>query len=86
MTLALESPSYGGDIYALAEDADYVYAAGLTTQTVRKYLKATMAFVGESPGYGGNIWVMIEDGIYIYTGGVTTQTIRKYIYKLLSGV
>ncbi|MBA7650660.1 hypothetical protein ES703_58470 [subsurface metagenome] len=33
-----ESPDYGGHIFALAEDDTHVYAAGSTTQTVRKYL------------------------------------------------
>jgi len=74
----LQSPDYGGGIRALTEDADYVYAAGTTTFTVRKYKKSDMTLALEGPDYGGTIYALTQDADYVYAGGSTTNKVRKY--------
>jgi len=73
-----ETANYGGDIYSVFVDDDYIYAGGLTTRIVRRYDKDTLAYIDETPNYGGNIISVFVDDDYIYAGGLTTQTVRKY--------
>lgn len=56
----------------------YVYAGGLTTQTVIKYLKSDMSKVAETEVYGGTIRAIVEDNDYIYVGGNTNGNVVQY--------
>ena len=42
-----------------------VYAGGYPTQTVRKYDKATLAYIGETANYGGIIYSVFVDGVEV---------------------
>ena len=83
-----QSASYGGTIRALTNDGTYVYAGGLTTLTVRKYLMSDMSYIGESASYGGTIRALTNDGICIYAGGQITNTVHAYLmsYSLVADV
>ena len=61
------------------EDNTHFYVGGGTTQTVRKYLKSDLSYIGETANYGGAIQSISIDDIHIYVGGWTTQTVRKYL-------
>ena len=41
---------------SIAVDDAHIYASGYTTQTVRKYLKSDLSYIGESAIYGGTIY------------------------------
>ena len=85
MTYLMQSPSYGGIINAMVDDDDYVYAAGSTTNTIRKYLKADLTLVAESPSYGGQIFALAADDTYIYAAGDNTnREIRKYLKSTMA--
>ena len=79
-----ESPSYGGTITAIVSDNTYIYAAGASTNTIRKYNKSDLSLVAESPSYGGTIYALASDDTYIYAGGDTTNTVRRYYKSDLS--
>ena len=78
--LKAQSANYGGPIWALTSDTDYVYAGGSTTRTIRQYYKSNMTLKAESANYGGPIFALTIDDTYVYVGGDITQTIRQY-YK-----
>ena len=65
-------------------DDTYIYAGGYKTNTVRKYLKSNLSYIGETPSYGGGIVLIAVDDTHIYVGGVTTNTVRKYLKSDLS--
>ena len=78
MVEVAESADYGGVIYALTSDTDYVYVGGATTQTVKKLRKTDMVEVAESADYGGIIYASLtQDDDYVYVGGFTTWTVKK---------
>ena len=79
-----ESPNYGATIYAIAIDDTHIYAGGTTIQTVHKYLKADLSYIGETPSYGGTIYAIAVDDTHIYVGGYATRTVRKYLKSDLS--
>ena len=64
--------------------AMHIYVGGWTTQTVRKYLKSNLSYVGESDSYGGTINAIAVDDTYIYVGGSTAQIVRKYLKSDMS--
>ena len=68
----------------MAVDDTYIYAGGQTTNTVRKYLKSDLLYVGQTSSYGGNIRSIAIDDTYIYVGGQTTNRVRKYLKSDLS--
>ena len=51
------SVSYGDTINSIAVDDTYVYAGG-ATNTVKKYLKSDLSYIGETPDYGGIIYAI----------------------------
>ncbi len=77
-----ESTGYGGSIYALTQDDNYIYVGGETTQKVYKLNKSNLSKVAESDDYGGNIWALTQDDNYIYVGGETTQRVCKFTGSL----
>jgi len=77
---------YGGTIYAIAADDNYVYVGGETTQTVKKLKKSDLSQVAESASYGGTIYALAVDDNYVYVGGETTQTVKKLNKSDLSQV
>ena len=81
-----ETASYGGVIYTIWGDDTHIYVGGITTQTVRKYLKSDLSYIGETASYGGTIYTIWGDATHIYVGGATTQTVRKYLKSDLSNV
>jgi hypothetical protein len=81
---SISSLSYGGNINTLWGDDTYIYAVGATTQTVRKYLKSDLSYIGQTASYGGSIVAIWGDDTYVYAGGATTQTVRKYLKSDLS--
>ena len=70
---ALEA-NYGGTIWAIATDDEFVYVGGGTTQTVRKLRKSNLSQVAESASYGGIIYAIVVDDEFVYVGG-GTQTL-----------
>ncbi len=78
MLKVAESDNYGGTIQALAQDDNYIYAGGQTTQKVYKLNKSDLSKVAESTGYGGTIQALAQDDNYIYVGGDITQKVYKY--------
>ena len=67
-------------LYAIAIDDTYVYAGG-GTQTVRKYLKSNLSYVGASQIYGGVIRAMAIDDTHIYVGEITQMLKNEKIYR-----
>ena len=76
--------SYGGTIYSIAIDETHIYVGGITTNTVKKYLKSDLSYIGETVSYGGGIRSIAIDETHIYVGGDTTNTVRKYLKSDLS--
>ena len=72
---AAESVTYGGNIYALAQDDNYVYVGGSTPQKVYKLNKSDLSKAAESVDYGGAIYALAQGDNYVYVGGVTTQKV-----------
>ena len=64
----------------------YVYAGGITTNKVRRYLKSDLSFAGETVSYGGTIYSVFVDDTYVYAGGVATEKVRRYLKSDLSFV
>ena len=71
----VESLDYGGNICALAQDDNYVYVGGDTTQKVYKLNKSDLSKVVESISYGGAINALTQDDNYVYVGGGTTKKV-----------
>ena len=80
MTKNAETVSYGGIIYALAEDDTYIYAGGATSLMAKQYYKSNMTLRASTLSYGGTIYALAEDSTYIYAGGATNQSTKQY-YK-----
>ncbi len=77
---------YGGNIFAIATDDEFVYVGGWATRTVRKLRKSDLSQVAESASYGGDINAIATDDEFVYVGGWTTQTVRKLDKSNLSPV
>jgi len=87
MSKVAESASYGDDIYAIAEDTDYIYVGGdYNTRKVWKLNKADMSPVAESPAYGDTIYAIAVNSNYVYVGGYVTQKVWKLNISDLSKV
>ena len=78
--------NYGGAIYAIAADDEFIYVGGETTRTVRKLRKSDLSQVAESATYGGTIRAIAADDEFVYVGGETTRTVRKLRKSDLSQV
>ena len=72
-----ESIDYGGTIYAIAVDDDYVYIGGWITQKVYKLNKSNLSKVTESNSYGGTINAIAVDNDFVYVGGESTNKVYK---------
>ena len=79
-----DTASYGDYINALWGDSTHIYAGGITTNTIRKYLKSDLSYIGETASYGGFINALWGDDTHVYAGGSTTNTVRKYLKSDLS--
>ena len=78
MSKVAESATYGATIKTLAEDNDYIYAAGWSpTRKVWKIQKSDMTKVAESIDPGGDLNALAEDDDYIYTAGYVIQKVWK---------
>ena len=66
---------YGGDIYAIATDDEFVYISG-ATQTVIKLEKNNLLQIAESADYGSIIYTIAVDDEFIYVGGWDNETVR----------
>ena len=75
----------GEEVWKYGEDELYIYAGGRNTQTVRKYLKSDMSYIGETVSYGGNIYSLVIDDTHIYVGGIM-QKVSKYLKSDMSYV
>ena len=73
---SIESPSYGGHIWASLIHNEYIYVGGGTTTKIRRYNLSDLSYVDESPDYVGTIYSLTISGDYIYAGG--GNTIKKY--------
>ena len=83
-----ESINYGGDIYSITSDDNYLYVGGEYNNKVWKLNKSDLSKVAESIDCGGTIQSITTDDNYIYVGGYTTQKVYKlnkvaYLYKNL---
>ena len=83
-----ESIDYGGTIYSITSDDNYLYVGGDTTQRVYKLNKSDLSKVTESIDYGGTIRSITADDKYLYVVGNTTKKVYKlnkfiYLYKKL---
>ena len=82
-----ESESYGGSVYAIAVDDNYVYVGGDTTNKVYKLNKSNLSKVTESVDYGGAIGAIAVDDNYVYIKkGSTIQKVYKLNKSNLSKV
>jgi hypothetical protein len=79
VTFVQNSPNYGGTIRALTSNGNFVYAAGATTETIRKYHKSNLAFDSNSPSYGATPLELATNNGFIYAvGSSTNNDLRKY--------
>ena len=69
---------YGGTLLALDIDDDYIYAGGATTNRVRRYNKATLAYVDQTDAAGGTISGIYVDGSHIYASVGTIDRVNRY--------
>ena len=74
MTKKANTTSFGGIIYAIAEDDTYIYAGGATNLTVKQYYKSNMTLKANTISYGGVIYALAQDTDYVYAGGVATPS------------
>jgi hypothetical protein len=88
-----QTPDYGGMILATFIHNGYLYAAGETTQNVRRYLLSDLSFVDETSDYGGPISSLYIHEGFLYVGGdiwdgftFGNGTIRRYLLSDLSYV
>jgi hypothetical protein len=81
-----ESIDYGGIIWSITSDDNYLYVGGLSTQKVYKLNKSDLSKVTESIGYGGDISSITADDNYLYVGGATTRKVYKLNKSDLSKV
>ena len=84
-----DTASYGDYINALWGDSTHIYAGGITTNTIRKYLKSDLSYIGETASYGSEIYALWGDATHVYAGGAITNTVRKYsslAYSLVADV
>ena len=81
-----ESIDYGGTIWSITSDDNYLYVGGATTNKVYKLNKSDLSKVAESSTYGGNILSITSDDNYLYVGGVTTNKVYKLNKSNLSKV
>jgi hypothetical protein len=69
----------GKDMYAITQDADYIYAGGATSlQQVGQYWKSNMTRKGLTSDYGTTIRAIIQDGTYLYVGGNLNNIYRYW--------
>jgi hypothetical protein len=79
LSTVAQTPSQGAMILTLAQDDDYVYAAGrFTSQNIIKFDKSDLGFIASSPSYGGFIESIAAYDGFVYAGGRVTQTVRQY--------
>ena len=85
LSFVCHSPYYGGAIYAVVADTEFVYAGGYQAHgspppAVRKYRQDNLALIGSAPNYGGTIHALTGglDPDYVYAGGTGARVIRKY--------
>jgi len=73
-----QTEPYGGTIYVLAQDTNYLYAAGDTIKTVRQYNKDDLSFVAETESYTHSVsYGELYDGaIYALALGPTYRDIQ----------
>lgn len=80
--LSLDSSTiaYGGTIGGMVTDGTYLYVAGSSTKTIRKYaLTDLTTLVAESSATGYNILAIAYDDGYVYIrAGVSGSIIYKY--------
>ena len=76
MNKIVEETVHDGGIYALAEDEDFIYAAGGSTRKVWKIKKSDMVKVGESSYHDSVIRSLAQDENYVYAGD-QANIIRK---------
>lgn len=78
LTLITSTASYGGDIYDIAQDDDYIYVVGNTNYTVKQYWKSNMTLKAFSANYGSVLHAVAVDDIYVYAGGDSPYTVNQY--------
>jgi hypothetical protein len=81
-----ESASYGGSIYSITSDDNYLYVGGYGSNKVWKLNKSDLSKVSESIDYGGGINSITSDDNFLYVGGSTTQRVYKLNKSDLSKV
>lgn len=81
-----ESIDYGGSIYAIAEDGDFIYVGGDITQKVWKLKKADLSKIAESQSVGGPVWAFAIDSTYIYASSDEGTKLFKFLKSDLTKV
>ena len=76
MALIRTSESYPDDMYAVANDSDYVYIGGYP-KTVWKLLKTDLSTSVTSDSLGTRIDSIHEDGEYLYCGAGAVKRLKK---------
>ena len=84
MIFSAESIDYGGYIYSITSDDDFIYVGG-DNRKVWKLNKSDLSKVAESISYGGTILSITSDDNYLYVGG-NTQKVWKLNKSDLSKV
>jgi hypothetical protein len=82
LSLLAEGDAYASVIYALVQDANYVYVGVANPRVVKKLHKFDLAEAASSPDYGGVVLALAQDDGFIYQGGdlnfyESTYTVRK---------
>jgi hypothetical protein len=74
---ASSTANYGGTIESIAINNGFIYAGGVTDQTLKKYYEGNLAFIGNTTSYGGTISMIAISNGFIYIGG-NTDIVQKF--------
>jgi hypothetical protein len=69
MAFVGNTAGYGGSIKVITINNGFVYAGGLTNQTVQKFGESNLTRVGNTVSYGGEIQSITTNNGFIYVGG-----------------
>lgn len=87
MSEVATSPNYGGIVYAMAQDSEFIYAVGSVARKVIKYRKTDMSLVSASSiTFTGDLYSIAVNSSYVVVGGATNGEVAKLNKSDLSKV
>lgn len=75
-----ESEPYGGTVYDMVTDDEYIYYIGATTNRIYKAYKHNFQFVAQSASFGGALYGLRADSTHLYVVG--SNNVQR-AYKIL---